>query len=66
LNAIERAQQILKNTGDKTLAEAPIKFEDIIGSGYKRNPLQYGESYSVQVWFNNSNQPITAFPIWGQ
>ncbi|NLL06821.1 MAG: hypothetical protein GYA02_02925 [Clostridiaceae bacterium] len=66
LNAIQRAQQILKNTGNKTMAESLINFNYIIGSGYKRNPLQYGESYSAQVWFNNSNQPITAFPKWGE
>ncbi|MBU3104325.1 hypothetical protein [Clostridium gasigenes] len=65
LNIIGRAQQILKNTGDMDLARMPINYKNIIGSGYQRGILNYGESYTGQVFFRN-NQPITAFPIWGR
>ncbi|RXE57549.1 hypothetical protein [Acetivibrio mesophilus] len=65
LNLIQRSQQILKNTGDIDLAQMPITYKSIIGSGYQRGTLNYGLSYTGQVFFRN-NQPITAFPIWGQ
>lgn len=65
LNAINRAQNIFEITGDVTLAERPIKFDYLVGEGYKKTSLLYGQSYSAQVWFKNS-KPITAFPIWGQ
>lgn len=62
LNAIDRAQNIYRLTGDKLLAEQPINFDYRIGEGYKKTSLAYGQSYSVQVWFRN-RQVITAFPI---
>jgi hypothetical protein len=65
LNTIQRTQHIYKTTGNQALAERPMIFNDIIGSGYQRGTLDYGASYSGQVWFRN-DQPITAFPIWGQ
>ena len=66
LNLIGRAQQILKNTGDLDLATKAITFKDMIGSGYQRGTLNYGVSYTGQVFFNRNNKPITAFPIWGE
>ncbi|MED1559359.1 hypothetical protein [Bacillus paramycoides] len=65
LNMIGRAQQILKNIGDLDLAQMPITYKNMIGSGYQRGTLNYGQSYTGQVFFRN-NQPITAFPIWGR
>ncbi|ENW92987.1 LysM peptidoglycan-binding domain-containing protein [Acinetobacter dispersus] len=65
LNAIGRAQNILRLTGDTTLAERPIVFDYVIGEGYKKTTLTYGQSYSAQVWFKNG-QVNTAFPIWGK
>lgn len=64
-NAIQRSQTILQRTSDVTLAERPIKFQNIIGEGYKKDGLQYGQSYSSQVWYKNGHV-TTAFPIWGQ
>lgn len=66
LNMIERAQQILKNTQDLDIAQEKIVFKDIIGEGYKKGTLNYGKSYSGQVFFNRNQEPITAFPIWGE
>ncbi|EHS56355.1 YD repeat-containing protein, partial [Paenibacillus sp. Aloe-11] len=65
INMIERAQRIYDNTGDRLLAEKPITYRDIIGSGYQRNTLDYGVSYTGQVFLPNG-QPVTAFPIWGK
>jgi hypothetical protein len=65
LNAIDRAQNIYRMTGDKLLTEQPIRFNSLIGEGYKKISLTYGQSYSGQVWFR-SGQVNTAFPIWGQ
>lgn len=65
LNAINRAQNIFEITGDVTLAERPISFDYLMGEGYKKTSLLYGQSYSAQVWFRNG-VPVTAFPIWGQ
>ncbi|KRB87866.1 PAAR domain-containing protein [Noviherbaspirillum sp. Root189] len=65
LNAIDRAQNIYRFTGDPTLAERPINFNYLIGEGYKKTSLTYGQSYSAQVWFRQGNVN-TAFPIWGQ
>ena len=65
LNAIDRAQNIYRMKGDQLLAEQPISFNYLIGEGYKKTSLAYGQSYSVQVWFRNG-QVNTAFPIWGQ
>ena len=65
LNAIYRAQQIYNATGVVTLAEKPIKFDYIIGEGYRKVDLQYGQSYSAQVYFKNG-KVNTAFPIYGQ
>ena len=66
LNAIQRSEQIFANTGDISLAEAPMKFDYIIGSGYQRVTLDYGVSYSAQVYLNAFGKVKTAFPIWGQ
>lgn len=65
LNAIDRAQNIYRVTGDMALAERPIKFDYLIGEGYRKSTLTYGNSYSAQVWFRKG-QVNTAFPIWGQ
>ncbi|MBC7814164.1 MAG: hypothetical protein H7175_23620 [Burkholderiales bacterium] len=65
MNAIDRAQNIYRLTGDATLAERPINFNYLIGEGYKKTSLTYGQSYSAQVWFRQGNVN-TAFPIWGQ
>ncbi|MDA8520947.1 hypothetical protein [Acidovorax sp. NCPPB 4044] len=65
LNTINRAENIFNATGDVTLAERPITFDYLIGEGYKKTSLAYGQSYSAQVWFRNGS-PVTAFPIWGQ
>jgi hypothetical protein len=65
LNAIDRAQNIYRLTGDVTLAERPINFNYLIGEGYKKTSLAYGQSYSAQVWFRQG-KVNTAFPIWGQ
>lgn len=65
LNAIDRAQNIYRLKGDVAFAERPISFDYMIGEGYKKTSLTYGQSYSAQVWFRNG-QVYTAFPIWGQ
>lgn len=65
LNMIQHSQQILKNTGSIDLAQAPISYKDIIGTGFQRGTLDYNVSYTGRVFFRN-NQPITAFPIWGE
>lgn len=64
-NAIERAQNIYRLTGRVRLAEQPMTFDYLIGEGYNKTALTYGQSYSAQVWFKNG-QVNTAFPIWGQ
>ncbi|MFP5391685.1 MAG: PAAR domain-containing protein [Gammaproteobacteria bacterium] len=64
LNAINRAEHIYRTTGDQTLAERPIRFDYVVGEGYKKVTLAYGRSYSAQVWFRNG-QVTTAFPIYG-
>jgi hypothetical protein len=43
LSAIDRAQNIFRLTGDTTLAESPIKFDYLIGEGYKKTSLAYGQ-----------------------
>jgi len=65
LNAIDRAQNIYRTTGDQLLAEKPIIFNYLIGEGYKKISLTYGQSYSGQVWFRGG-QMNTVFPIWGK
>jgi len=66
INAIERATNIYERTGSKVLAERPIVFKTQAGEGYYGGTGLYDTSYSGQVWFNKSRQPITAFPILGQ
>lgn len=66
INAIERATNIYERTGSKVLAEHPIVFKTQAGEGYYGGTGLYDTSYSVQVWFNRTRKPITAFPILGQ
>lgn len=63
LNAINRAEQIFKNTGSKSLSERPIGFGHIIGSGYGRNGAPYSVHNSAIVRVDQSTGlAITAFP----
>jgi len=65
INAIERATGIYQRTGVKVFAEAPIRFQSQAGEGYYGRTGAYDTAFSVQVWFNRSGQPVTAFPILG-
>lgn len=42
LSTISRAQKIFASTGDVTLAERPIKFNYLMGEGYRNTSLLYG------------------------
>ncbi|MFQ6311611.1 hypothetical protein [Lysobacter capsici] len=61
-----KAEHIFQKTGDVTLAQKPISFEAIIGSGLERSTLDYGTSKTVQVYLNPAGKAKTAYPIWGQ
>ena len=62
LNAINRAEQIFKNTGSRTFAERQYKFGRVIGDGYD---LTYGTQNSAIVKVNGQGQAYTAFPWFG-
>jgi hypothetical protein len=65
INSIERAMNIYRRTVDINLAQAPIRYNSIIGEGYKRITGDYGTSRSVQTYFRNG-LPVTNFPIYGR
>ena len=48
LNAIDRAQNIYRMTGDLLLAEKPISFNYVAGEGYKKPPLYMDNSILVR------------------
>ena len=64
-NIIQRAQHILDTTGRIIDAQKPISSRYIIGGGYQRGTLDYADSYTSVVYFNENKQPKTAFPQWG-
>jgi hypothetical protein len=67
LNTIMRAENIYQRTSDLGLAQEPIRFQSIVGSGYQRSTLEYGEQYSGQAFIKQSTgKAITAFPVWGK
>lgn len=66
-NVIERAERIYKANPDRIeLAEEPIKYGDVIGSGFDRDALKYGVQSSGRVYFDDAGNVVTAFPAWGR
>ena len=60
LNAIYRAQLVLKRTNMATSRE-PIDMGRIIGEGYKRDGLEFGQQRKAKVILDIDGQPKTAF-----
>ncbi|MGY2299332.1 RHS repeat domain-containing protein, partial [Pseudomonas yamanorum] len=60
LNAIYRAQLILKHTNIGTSRE-PMDMGKIIGEGYKRDGLEYGQQRKAVVILDANGNPKTAY-----
>jgi len=60
LNAIYRAKLIFRQT-DLQTSRRPIDMGKIIGEGYKRDGLEYGQQTKAIVILNNSGHPKTSF-----
>ena len=62
LNAINRAEQIFKNTNNKDLSDAPINFGRNIGEGYNRQGIYGTQNTAVVKVDESTGLAITAFP----
>ncbi len=62
LNAINRALQIFKRTGDVDLAAEPIERGRKIGEGYKKGSLSYGSQTKAVTRISDQGKVITSYP----
>ncbi|WP_367256388.1 RHS repeat-associated core domain-containing protein [Pseudomonas sp. stari2] len=60
LNAIHRAQLIFRRNGIVATRE-PMNMGKIVGEGYKRGGLTYGQQTHAIVILNGSGKPITSY-----
>ncbi|WP_431496146.1 RHS repeat-associated core domain-containing protein [Pseudomonas brassicacearum] len=64
LNAIHRAQLIFRRVGI-VASKKPIEMGRVIGEGYKRGSLEYGQSTKAIVILDGNGRPKTAYTGFG-